>query len=85
MSAFVEKKTGFEGSRTLIHGGFCVWCTAGSIFAQDINKSYNAKRVTKVKSFCSGPLNDFVQNRVIPNEVRDLTSAAQRYTNDCVI
>jgi hypothetical protein len=23
MSAFVEKKTGFDGSRTLIQGGFC--------------------------------------------------------------
>src|SRR5205814_6757758 len=34
--ALVEKKTGFEGSRTLIHGGFCAWCKAGSIFAQDI-------------------------------------------------
>src|SRR5436190_21739520 len=36
ISAFVEKKTGFDGSRTLIHGGFCAWCRAGSIFAQDI-------------------------------------------------
>ncbi len=36
MSALVEKKTGFEGSRTLIQGGFCAWCSAGSIFAQDI-------------------------------------------------
>jgi hypothetical protein len=41
MSAFVEKKTGFDGSRTLIHGGFCGWCNAGSIFAQDIEESYN--------------------------------------------
>jgi hypothetical protein len=37
MSAFVEKKTGLEGSRTLIQGGFCGWCNAGSIFAQDIS------------------------------------------------
>jgi hypothetical protein len=37
MSAFVEKKTGFEGNRTLIQGGFCAWCNAGSIFAQDIS------------------------------------------------
>src|SRR6266480_1029996 len=36
MSAFVEKKTGLDGSRTLIHGGFCGWCNAESIFAQDI-------------------------------------------------
>ena len=52
MSALVEKKTGFDGSRTLIQGGFCAWCNAGSIFAQDISrKSYNVKRVTKVKTF----------------------------------
>jgi hypothetical protein len=37
MSAFVEKKTGLEGSRTFIQGGFCDWCNAGSIFAQDIS------------------------------------------------
>jgi hypothetical protein len=36
MSALVEKKTGFDGKRTLIQGGFCAWCNAGSIFAQDI-------------------------------------------------
>ena len=36
MSALVEKKTGFEGSRTLIQGGFCAWCRAGSILAQDM-------------------------------------------------
>jgi hypothetical protein len=38
MSALVEKKTGFEGNRTLIQGGFCAWCNAGSIFAQDIRE-----------------------------------------------
>jgi hypothetical protein len=38
ISALVEKKTGFDGSRTLIQGGFCAWCRAGSIFAQDISK-----------------------------------------------
>jgi hypothetical protein len=38
MSALVEKKTGFEGNRTLIQGGFCAWCSAGSIFAQDIRE-----------------------------------------------
>jgi hypothetical protein len=51
ISALVEKKTGFDGNRTLIQGGFCAWCRAGSILAQDISKkSYNVKNVTKVKS-----------------------------------
>src|SRR5437667_12047226 len=36
ISAFVEKKTGFHGSRTLIQGGFCAWCNSGSIFAEGI-------------------------------------------------
>lgn len=36
MSAFVEKKTGFDGNLTLIQGGFCDWWRAGSILAQDI-------------------------------------------------
>src|SRR5215475_10776993 len=50
MRALVEKKTGFDGSRTLIQGGLCAWCKAGSILAQDISsKSYNVKTVTKVK------------------------------------
>src|SRR6476619_6200268 len=50
ISALVEKKTGFDGSRTFIQGGFCAWCRVGSIFAQDISKkSYNVKNVTKVK------------------------------------
>src|SRR5215471_4095649 len=48
MSALVEKKTGFDGSRTLIQGGFCAWCRAGSIFAHDMKQSYNVKTVTKV-------------------------------------
>jgi hypothetical protein len=53
MRALVEKKTGFDGSRTLIQGGFCAWCNVGSIFAQDISsKSYNVKTVTKVNSPC---------------------------------
>src|SRR6266480_4432149 len=47
MSAFVEKKTGFEGSRTLIQGGFCARCNAGSIFAQDMQESYEVKRSYK--------------------------------------
>jgi hypothetical protein len=36
MSALVEKKTGFDGSRTLIQGGFWAWCGAESVFAQDM-------------------------------------------------
>jgi hypothetical protein len=42
MSALVEKKTGFDGSRTLIQGGFCAWCSAGSIFAQDMSTKVSA-------------------------------------------
>src|SRR2546423_7857538 len=38
--ALVEKKTGFEGKRTLIHGGLCGWWSEGSIFAQDMGNSY---------------------------------------------
>src|SRR5262252_7111233 len=38
MSALVEKKTGFDGSRTLIQGGLRAWCNAGSIFAHDIEQ-----------------------------------------------
>src|ERR1700751_6095821 len=49
MSALVEKKTGFDGSRTLIQGGFRAWCNAGLIFAQDIEQNYKVKKVTKVK------------------------------------
>jgi hypothetical protein len=29
MSDLVEKKTGFDGSRTFIQGGFRAWCSAG--------------------------------------------------------
>src|SRR6478672_11381077 len=43
ISAFVEKKTGFEGNRTLIQGGFCAWCKAGSIFAQDMVEDANPR------------------------------------------
>jgi hypothetical protein len=39
MSAFVEKKTGLEGNRTLIQSGFLAWCNVGSIFEQDINEA----------------------------------------------
>src|SRR3989442_9536635 len=38
ISALVEKKMGFDGNRTLIQGGFCAWCNAGSIFAQDMEQ-----------------------------------------------
>src|SRR6266581_3344153 len=50
MSALVEKKTGFDGNRTFIQDGFCAWCNAGSIFAQDMEQSYNVKNVAKVKT-----------------------------------
>src|SRR5467141_3234422 len=36
ISALVEKKTAFDGSRTLIQDGFWAWWSEGSIFAQDI-------------------------------------------------
>jgi hypothetical protein len=49
MSALVEKKIGFDGSRTLIQGGFRAWCNAGLIFAHDIEQNYKVKKVTKVK------------------------------------
>src|SRR6059036_522753 len=42
ISALVEKKTGFDGNRTLIQDGLCAWCSAGSIFAQDILEETNA-------------------------------------------
>src|SRR3977135_3945529 len=38
MSALVEKKTGLDGKRTLIHDGLFGWWSAGSIFTQDIRK-----------------------------------------------
>src|SRR5438874_3983939 len=42
ISALVEKKTGFEGNRTLIQDGLCARCSAGSIFAQDMLEETNA-------------------------------------------
>src|SRR5947209_20012031 len=42
ISAFVEKKMGFDGSRTLIQGGLFGWWSAGSILAQDISRNVNA-------------------------------------------
>src|SRR5256886_3265102 len=47
MSALVEKKTRFEGRRTLIQGGLCAWCSAGSIFAQDIVDQINERDLQK--------------------------------------
>ena len=35
---FGRKENRVDGSRTLIQGGFCAWCSAGSILAQDIGK-----------------------------------------------
>ena len=53
MSALVEKKTGFEGSRTLIQSGFRDWCRAGSILVHDMTADHSA-----LFAFCtrdSGP------------------------------
>jgi len=47
MSALVEKKTGLDGNRTLIQGGFCPWCNEGSIFAHDMEQIYNVKKSYK--------------------------------------
>ena len=47
MSALVEKKTGFDGKRTLIQDGLCGWCSAGSIFAQDMVDQINERVVEK--------------------------------------
>jgi hypothetical protein len=67
ISALVEKKTGFDGNRTLIQDGFCVWCMAGSILAQDISKkSYNVKNVTKVKSERFEALTGFINTWLQP-------------------
>src|SRR6266705_3959539 len=47
ISALVEKKTGFEGNRTLIHGGFCAWCNAVSILAQDMQVKISQRKAEK--------------------------------------
>src|ERR1700737_3880108 len=47
MSALVEKKTGFDGKRTLIQGCVCAWCSAGSILAQDIVDQISDRRLEK--------------------------------------
>src|SRR5262245_10772937 len=54
ISALVEKKTGFEGSRTLIQGGFCAWCSIGSSFAQDISEKVTTlKKLQKLNQLGS--------------------------------
>src|SRR6185369_9925721 len=52
MSALVEKKTGFDGNRTLIQGGFCAWCRAGSIFAQDISSKVTTLKALQKLNRC---------------------------------
>jgi hypothetical protein len=47
MSALVEKKTGLEGKRTLIHGGLFGWWSEGSIFAQDIGNKISQRASEK--------------------------------------
>src|SRR5438874_13066245 len=47
MSALVEKKTGFDGNRTLIQEGLRAWCSVGSIFAQDIVDQINERDLQK--------------------------------------
>ena len=47
MSALVEKKTGFDGKRTLIQDGLYAWCSAGSIFAQDMADQINERHIEK--------------------------------------
>src|SRR5213082_4175215 len=47
ISALVEKKTGFDGNRTLIQDGLCAWCSAGSIFAHDIVDQISDQRLEK--------------------------------------
>jgi hypothetical protein len=85
MSALVEKKTGFDGNRTLIQDGFFAWCRVGSILAQDISKkSYNVKNVTKVKSlrialinaYAASSSHDWSTNLVCPQAASSLRCLA---------
>jgi hypothetical protein len=46
----VEKKTGFDGKRTLIQLGFWAWCNEGSIFEQDISGCKVRRRMREHKS-----------------------------------
>src|SRR5256885_2357414 len=50
ISALVEKKTGFDGKRTLIQDGLCGWCRAGSIFAHDMVDQISERRLEKQTS-----------------------------------
>jgi hypothetical protein len=43
----VEKKTGLDGNRTLIHSGFLAWCNDGSTFEQDISAAKLLVRPSK--------------------------------------
>jgi hypothetical protein len=79
ISALVEKKTGFDGNRTLIQGGFFAWCRVGSIFAQDISKkSYNVKNVTKVKSLRITPTNAYAI--IVAHPVEQFRFARRRHS-----
>jgi len=60
MSALVEKKTGFDGNRTLIQGGFCAWCKAGSIFAHDIEQKLQRSNRYKSEFAARHRVPDFV-------------------------
>ena len=44
----MEKKTGLEGNRTLIHSGFLDWCNDGSIFEQDISAAKLPAQATEI-------------------------------------
>jgi hypothetical protein len=52
--ALVEKKTGLEGNRTLIHSGFLAWCNEGSTFEQDISAGKLLVRPLKNNARSSG-------------------------------
>ena len=77
----VEKKTGFDGNRTLIQDGFFAWCRAGSIFAQDISKkSYNVKNVTKVKSLRIALTNADAARIIVAHLVEQFRFARRRHS-----
>src|SRR5437764_335839 len=64
ISALVEKKTGLEGSRTLIQGGFCALCKPGSIFAHDISPQVNGA---------------LFKSKVVRTQAREISAARTRY------
>jgi hypothetical protein len=47
----VEKKTGLDGNRTLIHSGFLDWCNEGSIFEQDIRGKLPTREPKSIQEF----------------------------------